>query len=172
MRMFEGYGARLLVQRVYEMVVQKLEKAEKLTNKLLRQEKNTEAANKWEALGNRLAVLHSLVRTIDNVVDYQALLDVAHNRNSSPEPNPVLGTGPSWDRQEIMRIARNEIDNTASLKKILESSRIPLIQEAMLPKYETIRMLGPDLTSQLKRKIDIMNAHWEDYKKLYTSPNY
>jgi hypothetical protein len=172
MRMFEGYGARLLVQRVYEMVDQKLNKAEKLTDKLLRQEKSSETAKRWEALKNRLAVLHSLVRTIDNVVSYQALLDLAHNRNISPESNPVLGTGPSWDRQEIMRIARNEIDNTANLKKILESSKIPLIQEAVLPKYETIRMLGPDLTSQLKRKIDIMNAHWEDYKKLYTSPNY
>ncbi len=172
MRMFEGYGARLLVQRVYEMVVQKLEKAEQRINALLRQKTNTEAAKQWEALKNRLAVLHSLVRTIDNVVGYQALLDVAHNRNVSPEPNPVLGTGPSWDRQEIMRIARNEIDNTANLKEILESSRIPLIQKAILPKYETIRMLGPDLTSQLKRKIDVMNAHWEDYKELYTSPNY
>jgi hypothetical protein len=172
MRMFEGYGARLLVQRVYEMIVQKLEKAERLTNKLFRQGKDAEAANRWEALGNRLAVLHSLVRTIDNVVGYQALLDVAHTRGISPEPNPVLGTGPSWDRQEIMRIARNEIDNTANLKRILESSRVPLIQEALLPKYETIRMLGPDLTSQLKKKIDIMNAHWEDYKQLYTSPNY
>jgi len=172
MRMFEGYGARLLVQRVYEMIIQKLEKTEKLTNNLLKQEKNAEATERWEILKNRLAVLHSLVRTIDNVVGYQALLDVAHNRNVCPEPNPVLGTAPSWDRQEIMRIARNEIDNTANLKNILESSKIPLIQEALLPKYETIRMLGPDLISQLKRKIDIMNAHWEDYKKLFTSPNY
>ena len=163
MRMFEGYGARLLVQRVYEMVIQKLEKAEKLTDKLLRQEKYTESTNKWKTLKNRLAVFHSLVRTIDNVVGYQALLDVAHNRKAIPEPNPVLGTGPSWDRQEIMRIARNEIDNAANLKKILESSPIPLIQEAKIPEYETIRMLGPDLTSQLKRKIDIMNAHWQDY---------
>jgi len=71
-----------------------------------------------------------------------------------------------------MRIARNEIDNAANLEKILESSQIPLIQVAILPEYETIRMLGPDLTSQLKKKIDIMNAHWEDYKELYTSPNY
>ncbi len=172
MRMFEGYGARLLVQRVYEMVIQKLEKAEKLTNKLLKQEKDAEAVDRWESLKNRLAVLHSLMRTINNVVGYQALLDLAHKRNISPEPNPVLGTAPSWDRQEIMRIARNEIDNTANLKKILESSKIPLIQEAILPKYETIRMLGPDLISQLKKKIDIMNAHWEDYKELYTSPNY
>ena len=172
MRMFEGYGARLLVQRVYEMVIQKLEKAEELTDKLLSQGKKTEAVNKWKALKNRLIVLHSLVRTIDNVVGYQALLDIAHNRNVSPEPNPVLGTGPSWDRQEIMRIARNEIDNAANLKNILESSPIPLIQGAKIPEYETIRMLGPDLTSQLKKKIDIMNAHWEDYKKLYTPPNY
>ena len=172
MRMFEGYGARLLVQRVYEMVIQKLEKAEELTDKLLSQGKKTEAVNKWKALKNRLTVLHSLVRTIDNVVGYQALLDIAHNRNVSPEPNPVLGTGPSWDRQEIMRIARNEIDNAANLKNILESSPIPLIQGAKIPEYETIRMLGPDLTSQLKKKIDIMNAHWEDYKKLYTPPNY
>jgi hypothetical protein len=172
MRMFEGYGARLLVQRVYEMVVQKLEHAEKLTDKLLELGKNTENSGNWKALKDRLAVLHSLIRTINNVVSYQALLDVAHNRNTEPEQNPVLGTGSSWDRQEILHIARNEIDNAASLKKILESSKIPLIQEAILPKYETIMMLGPDLTSQLKRKIDIMNAHWEDYKKLYTSPNY
>jgi hypothetical protein len=172
MRMFEGYGARLLVQRVYEMVIPKLKLAEKLTYKLQRQAKDTEAASKWKAFKDRLAVLHSLVRTINNVVGYQALLDIAHNRNVPPESNPVLGTGPSWDRQEIMRIARNEIDNAVSLRKILESSKIPLIQEAILPKYETIMMLGPNLTSQLKRKIDIMNAHWEDYKKLYTSPNY
>jgi hypothetical protein len=172
MRMFEGYGARLLVQRVYEMVIQKLELAEKLTDKLLGQAKNIETTDKWKALKDRLAVLHSLVRTIDNVVAYQALLDIANSRNVKPEPNPVLGTGSPWDRQEIMRIARNEIDNAVSLKKILESSKIPLIQEAISPQYETIMMLSPNLTSQLKRKIDTMNDHWEDYKKLYTSPNY
>ena len=172
MRMFEGYGARLLVQRVYEMVIQKLEAAEKLTDKLIELDKNTEAAVRWAELKNRLAVLHSLVRTINNVVSYQALLDLVHNRNISPETDPVLGTAPSWDRQEIMRIARNEIDNIAGLKKILESSKIPLLKEALVPEYETIRMLGPDLTSQLKKKIDIMNDHWEDYKKLYTAPNY
>jgi hypothetical protein len=32
-------------------------------------------------------------------------------------------------------------------------------------------MLGPDLVEQLKKKINIMNAHWEDYRRIYTQPN-
>jgi hypothetical protein len=170
MRMFEGYGARMLVQRVYEEVNLKLDKAEKHAEQLLTQDAGR--AEQWKNLQNSLAVLRSFMRTVDNVVAYQALLDLAKSKNIEPEANPVLGTRSTWDRIEIMRIARNEIDNAVSLKKILESSDVPLIKLAASAEEETIRMLGPDITSQLKLKIDIMNAHWEDYKKLYTSPNY
>jgi hypothetical protein len=31
--------------------------------------------------------------------------------------------------------------------------------------------LGPDLPSQLKRKIDTMNAHWLDFDRIFTVPN-
>jgi hypothetical protein len=31
--------------------------------------------------------------------------------------------------------------------------------------------LGPEVASQLKHKIDIMNAHWRDYDRLFTVPN-
>jgi hypothetical protein len=172
MRMFEGYGARMLVQRVYEEVNLKLDKAENHTRKLLELESNAEAAKKWKNLQNSLAVLRSFMRTVDNVVAYQVFLDLAKSKNIEPEANPVLGTRSTWDRTEIMRIARNEIDNAVSLKKILESSDVILIKVASSSEEETIRMLGPELPSQLKLKIDIMNAHWEDYKKLYTSPNF
>jgi hypothetical protein len=171
MRMFEGYGARLLVQRVYEMVMSNLTKAQKLAKGL--QEKETDISRKeaWNNLVNRLAVLHSLVQTIDNVIAYQALLDLAHSRGVKPEENPVLGVTASWDRQEIQRIARNEIDNAARLKRLLESSKAQLIHTAKIPEYETIRVLGLELPAQLKNKIDIMNKHWLDYNRLYTAPN-
>jgi len=172
MRPFEGWGARLLVQRVYEMVEVKLKKAEGHADNLIEMQKDAEAAKEWEDLRIRLAVLRSLIRTIDNVVAYQALLDLVHSRNYEPEVNPVLGTRSMWDRTEIMRIARNEIDNAASLKKLLDSSDVPLIRTAVTAEEETIRILGPNIASQLKLKIDIMNAHWEDYKLLYTSPNF
>jgi hypothetical protein len=172
MRMFEGYGARLLVQRVYEEVILKLDRADNHVKKLVASETNATTVKKWKNLQNSLAVLRSFMRTIDNVVAYQALLDLAKSKTIEPEANPVLGTRSTWDRTEIMRIARNEIDNAVSLKKILESSEVPLIKTAFTSEEETIRMLGPDLTSHLKLKIDIMNNHWEDYKKLYTSPNF
>jgi hypothetical protein len=31
--------------------------------------------------------------------------------------------------------------------------------------------LGPDLPAQLTRKIDLMNAHWRDYGRIFTVPN-
>jgi hypothetical protein len=31
--------------------------------------------------------------------------------------------------------------------------------------------LGPDVAAQIKHKIDIMNAHWRDYDRLFTAPN-
>ena len=171
MRMFEGYGARMLVQRVYEMVMANLKKAEKLAKGLEEHEIDSSRKEEWNNLVNRLAVLHSLVQTIDNVVGYQALLDLAPSRDVKPEENPVLGTGESWDRQEILRIARNEIDNTVRLKKILESSDTPLIHTSIIPEYETSRVLSPELPTQLKNKIDIMNRHWLDYNRIYTAPN-
>jgi len=171
MRPFEGYGARLLVQRVYEMADAKLTRAEAHADNLIEMQTDAGAAKEWEDLRTRLAVLRSFLRTIDNVVAYQALLDLAKRRGYEPEENPVLGTRSMWDRTEIMRIARNEMDNAVLLKKLLESSDVPLIITAETAEEETIRMLGPDITSQLKMKVDIMNAHWEDYKELYTSPN-
>lgn len=171
MRMFEGYGAKMLVQRVYEMVMANLTKAENLARGLLAEETDLSRKEQWNNLVNRLAVLHSLVQTIDNVIAYQALLDLAHSRGVKPEENPVLGTAAAWDRQEIQRIARNEIDNSARLKRLLESSQMPLIHTSTIPEYETIRVLGPALPSQMKRKIDIMNKHWLDYNRLYTAPN-
>lgn len=171
MRMFEGYGARMLVQRVYEMVMANLTKAETLAKGLQKKETDPSRKEEWNHLVNRLAVLRSLVQTIDNVVAYQALLDLARARGVKPEENPVLGTAEAWDRQEIQRIARNEIDNAASLKRLLESSPIPMIHTSAIPEYETIRVLGPELPLQLKRKIDIMNQHWLDYNRIYTAPN-
>jgi hypothetical protein len=31
--------------------------------------------------------------------------------------------------------------------------------------------LGPNVTAQIKHKIEVMNAHWRDYDRLFTSPN-
>jgi hypothetical protein len=42
---------------------------------------------------------------------------------------------------------------------------------APTPGEETIMRLGPNLTSQIKHKINVMSAHWRDYDRLFTVPN-
>ena len=162
MRMYEGWGARLLVQNILEKVTASLNRAEAAASRL---------PDDGRLLGQRLAALQSLVRTAGNVVEYQAQLDRLKAPGVKPDPNPVLGAQSGWDRTDLMQLARNEIDNAMQLRQLLLSAKGPLLDLAPTAAEETSRRLGPDLPEQLKRKMDIMNAHWEDYKRLFTSPN-
>ena len=161
MRMYEGWGARLLVQNIIEKVTASLTRAETLAHRL----------PDSDLLAQRLKALQCLVRGVDNIVAYQAQLDRVKTLNVKPDPNPVLGAQSPWDRTDLMRLARNEIDNALLLRQLLQSSKEPLLDLAPSEEEETSRKLGSGLPTQLKRKIDVMNAHWEDYKRLLTSPN-
>jgi len=160
MRMYEGWGARLLVQNIVEKVTANLSRAQSLATTL-----------HDELLGQRLAALQCLVRNVDDVVQYQAQLDRVKSLKIKPDPNPVLGAQSGWDRTDMLRLARDEVDNALQLRQLLLSAKGPLLDLAPTPGEETSRRLGPDLAAQLKRKMDIMNAHWDDYTRLFTAPN-
>jgi len=168
MRMYEGWGARLLVQNILEKVTGNLNRAEATA---LRLREGSGSPEEWELLSQRLAALQCLVRGAGDIVEYQAQLDRVKALGGKPDPNPVLGAESGWDRTDLMRLARDEIDNAMRLRQLLLSAQGPLLDLAPSPAEETIRRLGPDLPAQLKRKMDIMNAHWEDYKRLFTTPN-
>jgi hypothetical protein len=87
------------------------------------------------------------------------------------EANPVLGVQSGWDRTDLMETARKEIDNMVNLKRLLDSANEPILDLAPTPAGETIMRLGPNVAAQLKHKIDVMNAHWRDYDRLFTAPN-
>ncbi|MGO9261758.1 MAG: hypothetical protein ACLQU1_36465 [Bryobacteraceae bacterium] len=168
MRMYEGWGARLLVQNIIEKVTGSLSRAEALA---LRLGQGSASPGEWELLGQRLAALQCLVHGAGDIVEYQAQLDRVKALGGKPDPNPVLGAQSGWDRTDLLRLARNEIDNAVRLRQLLLSAKGPLLDLAASPNEETSRRLGPDLPAQLKLKVDIMNAHWEDYKRLFTTPN-
>ena len=161
MRMYEGWGARLLVQNIIGKVTDSLNRAEALARRLA----------DGELLGQRLTALELMVRGVDDIVQFQAQRDRVKAAGVKPEPNPVLGAQSSWDRTDMMLLARNEIDNAMRLRQLLMSAKGPLLDLAPSSEEETSRRLGPDLAEQLKRKMDVMNAHWNDYKRLFTAPN-
>lgn len=171
MRMYEGFGARLLFQRVIETVVPDVESALGHIRRIRDAAADEAARGRWDLFGRRLEAVVCLLHSADHMVAYQAQLDRVKSLAIEPEPNPPLGAQSSWDRTDLIDLARREVDNTVRLRRLLENTREPLLDLAPIAQEETIMRLGPDLASQLKRKTDLMNAHWMDYDRLFTAPN-
>lgn len=171
MRMYEGWGAKMLFQRVVETAMPNVKKATQLAQHVRDNLDDEAKKREWDILSKRLEAVECLLASADHMVAYQAHLDRVKSLGVSPESNPPLGAQPSWDRSDIMQIARNEIDNVVRLRQIILSTNEAIIETAATPDDEAIMMLSPSLPEQLKRKIDIMNAHWSDYDRLYTVPN-
>jgi hypothetical protein len=171
MREYEGWGAKLLFQRTIELTVPQMRRAMNLVNNIAASAKDDASRDQWTLTGKRLQAVIYLLQSADNMVAYQAQLDRVKSLNEKPEPNPVLGTQSSWDRTDLMETARKEIDTMVNLDRLLESTSEPILDLAPTPGEETIMRLGPNITAQIKHKIDIMNAHWRDYDRLFTVPN-
>ncbi|MEO5493669.1 MAG: hypothetical protein ABIR08_06545 [Sphingomonas sp.] len=171
MRMYEGWGAKLLFQRSVELATPRAERALALIQGIAATARDDAARRQWSLMARRVQALIYLLRSADDMVGYQAQLDRVTTLGIKPESNPELGVQSGWDRTEMLTLARREIDTMVSLKHLLEESGEPILDLALNRDEETIMRLGPDVPSQLKHKIDIMNAHWRDYDRLFTKPN-
>jgi hypothetical protein len=171
MRMYEGWGARLLFQRDVDLTIAKAQHALKLFNTIAAAQADPTAQQRWEMMARRVQALVYLLRSAENMVSYQAQLDRVKTLNNKPEANPVLGVQNGWDRTDLINLARQEMDNTVNLRRLLASSPEPLLDLAPTESEETPMRLGPDLLQQLDHKVRTMNAHWRDYDRLFTLPN-
>jgi hypothetical protein len=171
MRMYEGWGARMLFQRTIEITLPRARRALSLIKDIQGAAADNVTSKPWELMGKRLQAVIYLLQSADNMVDYQAQLDRVKSLGAKPEANPVLGVQSGWDRTDLMETARKEIDTMVSLDRLLESTTDPILDLAPTPGEETIMRLGPDVAVQIKHKIDVMNAHWRDYDRLFAAPN-
>lgn len=169
MHLFEGWSGRMWVLNVFNRVEPEISKARArlAVLKVRAAAKNAE----FDLLDKKLHAFQLLCANTRNAVNYQAALDYIKSRKIPVDPNPPLGARETWDRQMLLEVARAEIDNTAALLELLKSSSTPLLDLAATPDTEDVTLLGPNIQAQLKRKIDVMNARWQDYNRLTTAPN-
>ncbi len=120
-----------------------------------------------ELLDKRMQVFSILVDNCRGALEYQYLLDFARNgRLRRPiEFQEHLTDITEW--RAIKDLARREMDNSILLAELVSSTQGVLIETAKTPQEESIRVLGPDLANQLRRKVKIMVSHWEDYERLF-----
>lgn len=171
MRMYEGWGARMLFQRTIEITLPRARRALSLINGIVSAETGDVRRQQWELMSKRVQVVIYLLQSAENMVDYQAQLDRVKSLGAKPEANPVLGVQSGWDRTDLMETARREIDTMVNLSRLLDSTTEPILDLAPTPEQETVTRLGPNVIIQIRHKVDIMNSHWRDYDWLFTSPN-
>jgi hypothetical protein len=134
-----------------------------------------ERQDPYAILSVRMQALYCLLNNAENAVSYQAQLDRIKRAEVQPDPLQdyvTVKTQSTWDRQLMTKTARQEIDNTAELISLIQSRpNDVIIDTAKSKEQEYVRLLGPDLVEKLTRKMAIMNAHWEDYRRIFTQPN-
>ncbi|MBL0157330.1 MAG: hypothetical protein IPP47_09555 [Bryobacterales bacterium] len=120
-----------------------------------------------ELLDKRIQVFGLLVENCRNALEYQYLLDfMKGGRLRRPvEFQEHLTDITEW--RAIKEVGRREMDNSTVLADLLEANQDILIDRVKTSAEENIRQLGPDLVSQLRRKVKIMVTHWEDYERLF-----
>jgi hypothetical protein len=171
MDMYEGWGSRLLFQRVIEVAMPRLREAIRNAARLRDTAADPEHRARWELLNQRLEALSCLLLSSENIVKYQAQLNRVKALGIKPELASVLGTQGGWDRADLMQTARDEVDNTLKLRELILAAKGPIIDTAPAGDGETIMRLSAELPDELKRKVDIMFTHWKDYDRMFTPPN-
>jgi hypothetical protein len=164
MRMFEGWSGRLLVEQTVAVTDGHLRRA------LVAAETAGDVLDQ-----KRISLLRCLLKSAFHAVAYQAQLEYFHRITGQSETDdvspPPLGFHGNWEVQDLVRIARGEIDNTLAVLSLIENTDETIIDLADTPEHETPLRLGPDLTHRLREKIRIMNSKWSDYNRTGGMPN-
>ena len=114
----------------------------------------------------------SITRSIANFFTAQLIRD--RNRH-------LLAVGPRIPSKAITAtghpdiiawnlVMRDELDNAAQLLELLESDGPDVLCRAADGRYEDTFLLGQDVADQLRKKIDIMRAHWRDVEAYLATP--
>jgi hypothetical protein len=171
MRMFEGWGAKLLFQRVIETTSPLVRSAAGRIDRMAGSIQDESKRKVWQLYAKRLEAVDCLLQSSDHMVSYQAHLDRVRALELKPEPNPPLGAASDWARTDMMELARKEIDIMVRLRQILLGTKEPILETTDSAEEENDMRLGPNVAEQIKHKIDVMNAHWRDYDRIFTAPN-
>lgn len=149
--------------------------AQKLVEELLTEELTEEQRETLRLYHARIRALHCVTECGRLTIMYQHALDTARIPRFAANPLD-FDDNIQFDQRalELRKIARMDLDNTFELMEILEAfEHNQVLAQAETHDQESVFLYGPDLVDKLRRKREIMLAHWHDYERLFpTSKRY
>ena len=165
-RQYQGLGGWAVSNKLFVRMLSELNRA-RADLRTIGETAGADRRQRFELLDGRLRVFQILVDNCRDAIEFQYRLDIARNGRLSRPVEFQEDLTDIQDWRAIKDVARREIDNSSLLIELLQSQKAPLIELAKTSEEENIRMLGPDLIDQLRKKVKIMIAHWEDYERLF-----
>jgi hypothetical protein len=167
-REFEGWNGRWFVNRIIEMARSNVMKARNNLVQLV-EGMNDRKKEEYRLMNKRLEAYILLLNNAGNIVSYQAQLDrIFELKNRYKAEEEFKNNIDNSIRSLLTETAKGEIDNTNQLIELLKSEKPNEILDLAKTKNEEYqRQLGPDIADQLQKKVNIMKAHQDDYKKLF-----
>jgi len=115
-----------------------------------------------------LRVMQCLCKNAINCASFQSIMDEYAGHDGIKEA--VSYDAGNIDRAVVYKIYRAEIDNTYTLLNILAECP-DIIETGERPEQEDQFTFSPDLAGQLRKKIEIMMNHWQDFDRVFPRPN-
>ncbi|HZY73712.1 MAG TPA: hypothetical protein VFE22_11445, partial [Edaphobacter sp.] len=156
-----GRNATWLASNLFDTAIGHLEAASNSARQAAEKARDKQARDEMKALVLRLRALTCVVRNAMLTAKYQVFLDRTKARNTELADQMI---GPKGTPEEALRTIEADIENTKELIKLLESSPVPLLAMASTPQEEDVFTFGPDLVTQLRRKIEITNNHLREHQ--------
>lgn len=168
-RLMDGWSHRQMLEAVINRMNTDVRESQRRVGAITAR-LSGEARGRHELLGTRLRALALLLANARNVISYQAQLDRVIRLGLKPDPQPVNLSESTWDRQLMLQTAREELDTTIALLKLLRAAKEPILHLAATPAQEEVTLLSPEIARHLEQKLQVMNAHWDDYGRIFTDP--
>jgi hypothetical protein len=111
----------------------------------------------------------STVRSHDNFYFAQVIRDRRKAELAMP-PRFLLARADDPDLLLWNEIQRDELDNANDLWTMLMNGGLDLIARGRAVREEDVFLYGPDLPDALRKKIDLMRAHWLDGQRYLVPP--
>ncbi len=169
---FNGESVTWMARWCMQEVAGTLQSAQTALNALA-EKLDGEGAERVRLLAARAGALACLAVNARNSVMYKYALDTAHHPQFGPNQMDY-DDNIIYDQRALTlrKIAREELDNTVALIRLVETADGPLLDHANAPEEESVFLLGPDPVAALRRKMNVMLDHWQDYEGLYPSTKF
>jgi hypothetical protein len=161
-----GHSAAYIVSNILDFGISELEMAAAKGDRIAAEAKSEDKKSEFDILSTRLRAFICIFRNARNAVKFQEIIDKT-DKNERPVELPHKYVKGDQRLHELNNIVRAEIDNTADLIRIIQTSPAPVIMTAKTVDEEDIMQLSPNLVDQLQKKIDIMLKHQMDFDKYY-----